>query len=157
MDDYRLPASYGLIRDFLVTQHVHAAHAEAERQARIAYVRRSWARTTLRALVYLAGGTAALLYLNDGGAWTTAMTVGASATGFVILLWIFWVGRIDPDYEQGPLIVARLTATVAHLAVLVWGWVTYGPATAVPWFFIELGALGIVIGVVQGRKYSMLW
>ncbi|MET9541628.1 hypothetical protein ABZY16_29685 [Streptomyces sp. NPDC006553] len=157
MDDYRLPASYGLIRDFLVTQHIQAAHAEAERQARIAHVRRSWAWTGLRGLVYLVGGAAASLYLNGGITWTTAMTVGASATGFLGLLWIFWVGRIHPDHEQGPLVVTRFAAAVAHVAVLVWGWASYGATTAIPWFFIGLGVLGAVISVVQGRKFSLLW
>ncbi|MFF3837998.1 hypothetical protein [Streptomyces sp. NPDC001930] len=157
MDDYRLPASYGLIRDFLVARHIQAAHAEAERQARIAHARRYWARTTLRGIVYLAGGTAASLYLNDGVVWTAAMTVGAAATGFLSLLWIFWVGQIHPDYEQGPLVITRFTAAAAHVTVLVWGWVSYGATTAIPWYFIGLGVLGAVIGFVQGQKFALLW
>ncbi|MGW4895584.1 hypothetical protein ACWEQL_25445 [Kitasatospora sp. NPDC004240] len=159
MDDYRLPAAYGLIRDFLVAQHFQAMQAEAERQAWLAQVRRLrrlWIRTARRGFVHLACGVAALLYLNDGGTWTTAMTVGACLTGFLVLLWILWAGQADPDHEQGPVTVIRLLAGVAHIAVLVWGWTAYGAATAIPWLFVESGILGIVSGLLQSRKLALL-
>ncbi|MDN3357410.1 hypothetical protein [Actinomadura sp. DC4] len=155
MDRYRLPASYGLISELLIQQSVQAmqaAQADAEWQAEIERVLRFWAWKAFRALVYLIGGVVALLYFNDGFTWTTAMTVGAWATGFVSLLWIIWVGRVHPDYEEGLIVLMWLIASGAHGAVLVWGWLTYGAASAVPWLFIELGVVGLVSGLMQYRK-----
>lgn len=155
MDRYRLPASYGLISGFLIQQHMQAMEAEAERQAEIASVLRFWAWKFRRAFAYLIGGVFALPYFNDGFAWTPAMTVGACATGIVSLFWIFWVGQVHPDGEQGLIILMWLMAIGCHIAVLVWGWMLYGAATAIPWLFIESGIVGIVSGLVQFRKNSL--
>jgi hypothetical protein len=155
-DRYRLPASYGLIGGMLFQQHVQTLRAEAERQELIDVHIRFWAWKVLRAFAYLAGGVAALLYVNDGFAWTAAMTAGAGAAGCFALLWIGWVGRVDADFEEGPILLMWLVSAGAHIAVLVWGWIAYGAATAVPWLFIGLGALGFVSGAVEIRKNSLL-
>lgn len=152
MDRYRPPASYDLVRDLLIQQHVQAMQAGAARQYEIERVLRFWAWKAVRAFVYLVGGVAALLYFNDGFTWTTPMNVGAGAAGFVGLLWMIWVGRVAPGYDRGLVIFLWLIAASAHGAVLIWGWLSYGAAVAVPWLFVEFGFVGLVSGLVQHRK-----
>ncbi|WP_433697434.1 hypothetical protein [Nocardiopsis sp. CA-288880] len=157
MDRYRLPASYGFIGEILLRQHMQAMQAQAERQDEIERFLSFWGWKIRRALVYLVGGSAALLYFNGGFAWTTAMTVGVCATVVVSLLWILWAGRIPREYQLGQILLVWSIASGFHLAVLIWGWVAYGAATAIPWLFIEFGIVGLVSGLVQVRKNDLFW
>jgi hypothetical protein len=97
---------------------------------------------------------AALLYFNGGFAWTAAMSVGAAVTGLLSLLWIVWVGHVEADFEEGPILLMWLMSACAHIGVLIWGWVAHGAATAVPWLFIGLGVLGLVSSVMQARNVA---
>lgn len=157
MDRYRPPASYGLLSGFLIQQHLQAMQAEAQRRAEVEDALRFWTWKAVRGFFYLVGGVGALLYFNEGFVWTTAMTVGACATGVFGLLWIFWMGLLDPDFEVRIGVYLWLVSSVAHVAVLIWGWLAYGPATAIPWFFIGLGVLGLVSGLVERRKFLQFW
>ncbi|MEV1006420.1 hypothetical protein [Streptomyces sp. NPDC049881] len=137
MDRYRLPETHVWVGQVLDWQRAGVRDAV-----------RSWRLKCWRAAVYLVGGVGALLLFNRPFVWTPAMTAGACVTAGVGLLWVVWVGWLTGASSQAAIVGVNVLAFAGHVGVVVWGWLAYGPATAVPWLFAETGALGLVGGAV---------